>query len=190
VAPRYDHTKLHKNRSSGYVGRNGLAVWTNCRGQSVCSWQQYPPLYIKQIKVSLPMAHLYVTLGTYYLPHRHASGIRLTRPSVKYWQTSGSYRCFSCSSNGSHCTCEYWRLLGRVRKTAKNDLSVVSIRPFIRPHVTTRLAMDVLFMKLDIWDFRKSVETIQVLLKSDKNNGYLAWRFIYSYDISRNISQS
>jgi hypothetical protein len=34
------------------------------------------------------------------LPHSHSSGTRRTRPSVKYWQTSGSYTYFSCSSNG------------------------------------------------------------------------------------------
>ena len=37
--------------------------------------------------------------------------------------------------------------------------------------------------------FRKSVEENQVALKSDKNNGYFAWRRMYSYDtISQNSS--
>jgi hypothetical protein len=44
----------------------------------------------------------------------------------------------------------------------------------------------------DIWFlvvFRKSVEKIQVSLKSDKNNGYLTWGPIYIFDhISRNSS--
>ena len=30
--------------------------------------------------------------------------------------------------------------------------------------------------------FRKTVEKIQVLLKSDKNNGYFAWKLVYSFD--------
>jgi len=30
--------------------------------------------------------------------------------------------------------------------------------------------------------FRESVEKIQVLLKSDKNNGYVTWRPIYIFD--------
>jgi hypothetical protein len=47
----------------------------------------------------------------------------------------------------------------------------------------------------DIWNlsiFIKSVEKIQVLLKSDKNNGwYCTWGPIYIYDhISLNTSQS
>jgi len=29
---------------------------------------------------------------------------------------------------------------------------------------------------------RKSVETIQVSLRSDQNNGYFTWRTIYIYD--------
>jgi hypothetical protein len=39
------------------------------------------------------------------------------------------------------------------------------------------------FMKCGIWDFLKNVEKIQVLLKSDKNNGYFTWRPMYIYDI-------
>ena len=41
--------------------------------------------------------------------------------------------------------------------------------------------------------FRKSVEKIQVSLKSDRNNGYFVWRPMYIYDsisllIMRNVS--
>ena len=36
--------------------------------------------------------------------------------------------------------------------------------------------------------FRKSVEKIQVSLKSDKNSGYFIYRPEYIYDISRNFS--
>jgi len=43
-------------------------------------------------------------------------------------------------------------------------------------------------MKFDIWgSFRKSVEKIQISLKSDKNNRYFKWSPIYIYD---NISLS
>jgi len=38
-------------------------------------------------------------------------------------------------------------------------------------------------MKFDIWVFfLKSVAKIQISLKSDKNNGYVAWRPIYVLD--------
>jgi len=30
--------------------------------------------------------------------------------------------------------------------------------------------------------FKKSVKKIQVLLKSEKNNGYFTWRPVYIYD--------
>jgi hypothetical protein len=30
--------------------------------------------------------------------------------------------------------------------------------------------------------FRKSIENIQISLKSDKNNGYFTWRPMYIYD--------
>ena len=36
--------------------------------------------------------------------------------------------------------------------------------------------------------FRKSVEKIQVSLKSNKNNGYFKWRIMYIYDQSRHNS--
>jgi uncharacterized SAM-dependent methyltransferase len=36
--------------------------------------------------------------------------------------------------------------------------------------------------------FRKSVEKIQVYLKSDKNNGYVAWKPMHFYNISLNSS--
>jgi hypothetical protein len=47
-----------------------------------------------------------------------------------------------------------------------------------------------IFMKIDILAFfEKSVEKIQVALKSDKNNGRFTWRPMYIYDhISLNSS--
>jgi hypothetical protein len=38
--------------------------------------------------------------------------------------------------------------------------------------------------------FRKSVEKIQVSLKSDKNNGHFMWRPMYIYNISLNSTQN
>jgi hypothetical protein len=64
----------------------------------------------------------------------------------------------------------------------------------VRPHGTTRFALHGFswnWMSI----FRKSVEKIQVALKSDKNNGYFTWRPMYVYDISlksfrmRNVSE-
>ena len=47
-----------------------------------------------------------------------------------------------------------------------------------------------ILMKRDIWAFfRKSIENIQVLLKSDKYKGYFTWRrFNIFDDISQNSS--
>jgi hypothetical protein len=40
-----------------------------------------------------------------------------------------------------------------------------------------------IFTKFDIWAyFKKSVEKIQVSLKSDKYNSYCTWRPMYIYD--------
>ena len=37
-------------------------------------------------------------------------------------------------------------------------------------------------MKFHIWMFRKYAKKIQVLVESDKNNGYFTWRPIYIFD--------
>ena len=78
----------------------------------------------------------------------------------------------------------------RVRKIAKRDYSFdSSVRPsacvFVRPHGISWLALD---RFREIWYFSmflKSVEKIQVSLKSDKQKKYLTWRPMY---ISDNIS--
>jgi len=49
-----------------------------------------------------------------------------------------------------------------------------------RSRGTTRLPLDGFSLNLKFW-FLKSVEVIQVLLQSDKNNGYFTWRPIYMY---------
>jgi hypothetical protein len=63
----------------------------------------------------------------------------------------------------------------------------LSVCPSARPHGTTRLALDGFSWKLIFVYFRKSVQKIPTLLKSDKNNGCFTWRPTYSYD---NISLS
>jgi hypothetical protein len=42
-----------------------------------------------------------------------------------------------------------------------------------------------IFMKLGIWGSFENVETVQVWLKSDKNNGYSTWRPRYVYGKAR-----
>ena len=64
----------------------------------------------------------------------------------------------------------------RVRKIAESDYLLCHICPFIRPsvrpHGATRLSLDGFSYSLIFECFRKSVEKIQVLLKSDKNKGH------------------
>ena len=57
----------------------------------------------------------------------------------------------------------------------------------VRPYGTTRLPLDGLLMKFELSS--KSVEKIDVSLKSDKNNGYFTRRRFHIYDnISLNSS--
>jgi hypothetical protein len=64
----------------------------------------------------------------------------------------------------------------RTRKIAKTDYELRHVYPCVlsaRPHGTTRLPLNVFWWKLafEIFPPRKSVEKIQVWLKSDKDNG-------------------
>ena len=61
-------------------------------------------------------------------------------------------------------------LLKLLRKIAKIDYQLRRNCLSVRPHGTTLLPQDAFSLNLSI--FRKSVEEIQVSLKSDKNNGY------------------
>jgi len=67
-------------------------------------------------------------------------------------------------------------LIKRVRAKFEKRLlaSSLSIRPPVSPHGTNRLQMDGCSWNLTFEYFRKFVEKIQVLLKSDKNDGYFA----------------
>jgi len=65
-------------------------------------------------------------------PHSHSTVTRRTRPSVKYWQTSGSYTYFSCSSNGTVTVCvNTGAFLGVFAKLRKVTTSVMSVRPSV-----------------------------------------------------------
>jgi len=75
----------------------------------------------------------------------------------------------------------------RLRKIAKSDFWLrhvcLSTRPSVRTHRTTRLPLGEFLWNLILGTFRKSVEKIQVPLKSDKNNRYFTWRpAVYTRD--------
>ena len=60
---------------------------------------------------------------------------------------------------------------------------------FVRPPACPQLSTDRFAWNLILGVFRKSVEKIQVSLKSDKNNGYFTWKPIYIYgNISLNFA--
>jgi len=81
----------------------------------------------------------------------------------------------------------FWRVL----KTAKSSLvsSCLIVCMSVRPHGTTRLPLKEFSWNLIFEYFRKSVEKMQVSLKSAKTNAYFAWRQMYTLDhISLNSS--
>ena len=63
--------------------------------------------------------------------------------------------------------------------------SYVLVYVSVHRHGITRHPLDGFSWNFIFHCFRKSVEKIQVLLKSDKNNGYFTWRFMYFMIISR-----
>jgi hypothetical protein len=63
----------------------------------------------------------------------------------------------------------------------------MSVHPFVHMEQLGSHWTD--FYEFDIWEFfEKSVEKIQVSLKSDKNNGYFIWTPMYIYNNSLNSS--
>ena len=56
------------------------------------------------------------------------------------------------------------------------------LAPSVRSHGTTQLPLDGFWLNLMFRLFRKSVETVQVSLKSDKNNGYFTRIRFHIYD--------
>jgi hypothetical protein len=64
--------------------------------------------------------------------------------------------------------------------------AIISFVMSVCPHGTTRLPLDGFGLNLIFgFFFRKSVDKIQVSLKSDKNNGYFMWRLFTFMAISR-----
>jgi hypothetical protein len=68
-------------------------------------------------------------------------------------------------------------ILGEFVKFRKATISfVMPVRPSFSPHGTTRLQLEEFSQNFIFGYFKKSVEKIQVSLKSEKNNGYFTWR--------------
>jgi hypothetical protein len=75
----------------------------------------------------------------------------------------------------------------KFRKATINFVTYVCLS--VRPSAWNNSApTERIFMKSVIWGFSKICQKIQVLLRSDKNNGYFTWRRMYIYDISLNSS--
>ena len=57
-------------------------------------------------------------------------------------------------------------------------MELLHVCPSVRPPARTNNSAPTgrIFVKFNIWVFRKSVEKIQVSLQSDKNNGHFTWR--------------
>ena len=68
--------------------------------------------------------------------------------------------------------CHYTAILGGFANRRKMTIRLMSVRPPACPHETTQLSTDRFACNLILGVFRKSVEKIQVSLKSDKNNSY------------------
>ena len=84
-------------------------------------------------------------------------------------------------------------ILRRFPKLRRATISfVMSVCPYVcvsvRPHGTTHLPLDGVSWNLIVEYFFKSIEKIEVWLKSDNNNSYFTWRSTYIYDISLNSS--
>jgi hypothetical protein len=74
-------------------------------------------------------------------------------------------------------------IFSRVRIVAKGDYYLCHVRPYVCLYGATRLPLDGFWWNLIFLRFfRKSVDKIQVSLKSHKNNGYLTWKRFHIYD--------
>ena len=131
--------------------------------------------------------------------HLHVFSLRVYSPPFEFFgiflmAAESSWRNSVCLNRIVNCTYQIpclelventniFRFLGPFAKLRKATLSfVMSVRS------EQFVSHWRIFMKSDIWIFfRKSVEKIQVSLKSDKNKGYFTWIFMYS---SANISLS
>jgi hypothetical protein len=76
-----------------------------------------------------------------------------------------------CRGNLGSAVGKSERFLGEFEKLRKATVSfVMSVRPSVCPHGTTRLPLDGFLFKMSI--SRLSVEKIQISLKPDTNKGY------------------
>ena len=97
---------------------------------------------------------------------------------------TGTTNCFM-----SHIRWIYVLIL--LRAFAKLWKVTISFVMFLRPSVRTEQLGSHWMDFHEIWYasiFLKKIEKIQLLLKSDKYNGYLTWRPLYIIDISLNSS--
>jgi hypothetical protein len=78
-----------------------------------------------------------------------------------------------------HVTRTFFR---RLPKTAKKATISFVLITSICPHGTSQLPLDGFLWNLIFENFWRSVDKIQVLLKSAKNNGYFTGRPIYIFD--------
>jgi hypothetical protein len=70
----------------------------------------------------------------------------------------------------------------RVPEFEKLTISaVMSVRPSVCPHGTTRLPLEGFSWRRHLIIFRKHVNKILVPLKSNSNNGYFKWRLIHIF---------
>ena len=119
-----------------------------------------------------------------YAPSKHPNflfnGPRVT--SQKTWNSSDTA---VKASNLNEF--QFLFLTSHVRKIAKADYLPSSCQSVSMEQLGSRWTNfhEIWYLMI----FRKSVEKIQVWLKSDKNNGYFTWRLLHIYDnISLNSS--
>jgi hypothetical protein len=73
------------------------------------------------------------------------------------------------------------KILGAFAELRQVIISIVmSVRPSVCPHGTTRVPVDGFSRYFTL--FRKSVAKIKLASKYDKNNGYFTWRPMWIYD--------
>jgi hypothetical protein len=133
------------------------------------------------------------TLSITYMWHIH-------NPKMYHWFIYPQTQTLTDVYTNTHCNLDYvflcwynetWkcdisvsetseRFLGVCAKLWKATISfVISIRSAVRNNSATT---ERILMKLDVLLFWKSVEKIQVSLKSDKNNRYFTRRHFHVYD--------
>jgi hypothetical protein len=111
-------------------------------------------------------ANVTLTAGNVYLYWGHGKTFHVWWGWWLFWLLL-SYYCF------------FWVRSQNFKKRLLAS-SLLSVRPSVCPHGTTRLHLDGVSWNLSV--SLKSVEKNQVSLKSGKNNGHFTWRAIYIFD--------